>query len=53
MGIQETVQHDIQNAEDLGILKPTPEDYDMFRRIIHKTLEITVRYNFCLTKTGH
>ena len=42
-GVKEMVQGDIQHAEALGILKPTPPDASPSRRLFHKAIELTVR----------
>ncbi|ESK92949.1 hypothetical protein Moror_9022 [Moniliophthora roreri MCA 2997] len=44
LGIKETIQRDIKNAEELGVLKPAPPDANTFRKIIHSTWEITKFY---------
>ncbi|KAK7035258.1 hypothetical protein VNI00_012025 [Paramarasmius palmivorus] len=44
LGMKETIQRDIKNAEELGILAPAPPNANTFRKIIHSTWELTKFY---------
>ncbi|KAK1229165.1 hypothetical protein PQX77_007737 [Marasmius sp. AFHP31] len=43
-GVKATLQRDIKNAEELGILKPAPPDANMFRKLMHSAWEMTKFY---------
>ncbi|KAJ7594705.1 hypothetical protein C8J56DRAFT_1023248 [Mycena floridula] len=43
-GVKETIQADIQQAEDMGILIPTPPDANAPQRFLHKTIQMMKFY---------
>jgi len=43
LGVKETIQNDIKHAEALGVLAPPAPDANGFRKLIHSTIELTVR----------
>ncbi|KAL0580330.1 hypothetical protein V5O48_001667 [Marasmius crinis-equi] len=43
-GVKATIQRDIKNAEELGILKPAPADANIWRKLMHSAWEMTKFY---------